>query len=106
MTGTATRMATRVAIGGVLLAACLAGCKQSDDGMGPAQQAGKTLDEVSAKAAVKMKEEVGKADAAAERAREKAPDAVAQAKRNLNKVTDKVGEKVEEAGQKLRQDAK
>lgn len=100
------RVATRLVIGGALLAACLAGCKQSNDGMGPAQQAGKALDEVSAKAAVKVKEEVGKADAAAAQARAKAPDAVEQAKHNLNKVTDKVGEKVEEAGQKMRQDAK
>ena len=103
------RVATRMAMGGLLLAcmAGLAGCKQSNDGgMGPAQQAGKTLDEVGARAAVKVKEEVGKADAAAEQARAKAPDAVAQAKRNLNTMTNKVGEKVEEAGQKLRQDAK
>ena len=99
---------TRMAMGGLLLAcaASLAGCKQSNDGMGPAQQAGKTLDEVGARAAVKVKEQVGKADAAAAEARAKAPEAVEQAKRNLNKVTDKVGEKVEEAGQKLRQDAK
>ena len=96
----------RIAVISLMLAASLAACKQSNDGMGPAQQAGKTLDEVSAKAADKVKEEVGKADAAAADARAKAPEAVEQAKRNLDKVTDKVGQKVEEAGQKLRQDAK
>jgi ElaB/YqjD/DUF883 family membrane-anchored ribosome-binding protein len=97
----------RIAVISLMLAASLAGCKQSNnEGMGPAQQAGKTLDEVSAKAADKVKEEVGKADAAADAARAKAPEAVEQAKRNLDKVTDKVGQKVEEAGQKLRQDAK
>lgn len=95
-----------IVITGVLLAACLAACQKSNDGMGPAQQAGKTLDEVSAKAADKVKEEVGKADAAAADARAKAPDAVEQARHNLDKVTDKVGQKVEEAGQKMRQDAK
>jgi predicted HAD superfamily Cof-like phosphohydrolase len=97
-----------MAMASVLLAcvAGVAGCKQSNEGMGPAQQAGKTLDEVGARAAVKVKEEVAKADAAAAEARAKAPDAVEQAKRNLDKATDKVGQKVEEAGQKLRQDAK
>jgi predicted small secreted protein len=96
----------RIAVISLMLAASLAACKQSNDGMGPAQQAGKTLDEVSAKAADKVKEQVGKADAAAADARAKAPEAVEQAKRNLDKVTDKVGQKVEEAGQKLRQDAR
>lgn len=96
----------RIAMIGMLLAACLAACQKSNDGMGPAQQAGKTLDEVGAKAADKVHEEVGKADAAAAQAREKAPEAVEQARRNLDKVADKVGQKVEEAGQKLRQDAK
>ena len=96
----------RIAMIGVLLAACLAGCKQSNDGMGPAQQAGKAIDEASVKVADKVHEEVGKADAAAADARAKAPDAVEQARHNLDKVTDKVGQKVEEAGQKIRQDAK
>lgn len=99
----------RIAMMGVLLSACLAclaGCKQSNDGMGPAQQAGKAIDEASVKANDKMHEELGKADAAAAEARAKAPEAVEQAKRNLDKVTDKVGEKVEEAGKKMRQDAK
>lgn len=96
----------RIAMISVLLVACLAGCKQSNDGMGPAQQAGKAIDEASVKVADKVHEEVGKADAAAADARAKAPDAVEQARHNLDKVTDKVGQKVEEAGQKIRQDAK
>ena len=97
----------RTAIIGMLLAASLAGCGKSDsNGVGPAQQAGKAIDDASVKVAAKVHEEVGKADAAAEAARAKTPDAVEQAKRNLDKVTDKVGQKVEEAGQKMQQDAK
>lgn len=96
----------RIAMSGILLAACLAGCKQSSQGMGPAQQAGKAIDEASVKVADKVNQEVGKADAAAAQARAKAPEAVAQARRNLGEVTDKVGQKVEEAGEKMRQDAK
>ena len=97
----------RTAMIGMLLAASLAGCGKSDNnGMGPAQEAGKKIDEASVKVAAKVHEEVGKADAAAAEARAKTPDAVEQAKRNLDKVTDKVGQKVEEAGQKMRQDAK
>lgn len=95
----------RMIIIGSLLAACVAGCKQSNEGMGPAQQAGKALDQASVKVVDKVHEEVGKADAAAADARAKAPEAVEQAKHNLDKVTDKVGQKVEEAGQKMRQDA-
>jgi predicted small secreted protein len=96
----------RIVIGSLLLAASLAACKQSNDGMGPAQQAGKAIDQASVKVADKVHEEVGKADAAAADARAKAPEAVDQAKRNLDKVADKVGQKVEEAGQKLREDAR
>lgn len=60
----------RIAVISLMLAASLAACKQSNDGMGPARQAGKAIDQASVK------------------------------------VTDKVGQKVEEAGQKMRQDAK
>ena len=93
----------RIAMASVLLAAGLAGCGQSDNGMGPAQQAGKAVDEVSAKATVKVEEEVSKADAAAAKARAALPDAVEQARTNLDHVTEKVGEKVEQAGQKIQQ---
>lgn len=97
----------RIAITTALLAACLAGCNQSNDnGIGPAQQAGKTLDDAGAKVTAKMKEEVGKADEAAARARAAAPDAVAKARENLDQMTDKVGKKVEEAGQKMQEKAK
>jgi L-ascorbate metabolism protein UlaG (beta-lactamase superfamily) len=91
--------------------AALAGCDQPShdanaNGMGPAQQAGKALDDVGAKATAKVHEEVSKADAAARQAREAVPNAVEQARTNLNQVTDKVGEKVEEAGAKMRESAK
>jgi len=93
----------RIAMASVLLAACLAGCGQSDNGVGPAQRAGKAIDDVSAKAAVKVQEQVSKADAAAAKARAAVPNAVEQARTNLDHVTEKVGEKVEQAGQKMQQ---
>jgi hypothetical protein len=104
----------RIAAAGVLLAALasLAGCGQSDNtstsqaGIGPAQQAGKALDDAGAKATAKVHEEVDKADAAARQARDVVPDAVDQARSNLNQVKDKVGQKVEEAGAKIRETAK
>lgn len=114
----------RIAAAGLLVAALgsLGGCGQADsthgsttgsttgsasrNGIGPAEQAGKALDDAGAKATAKVQEEVGKADAAARQAREAVPDAVAQARSNLNQVTDKVGQKVEEAGARMRESAK
>jgi hypothetical protein len=110
----------RIAAAGLLVAALgsLGGCGQADsttgsttgsasrNGIGPAEQAGKALDDAGAKATTKVQEEVGKADAAARQAREAVPDAVAQARSNLNQVTDKVGQKVEEAGARMRESAK
>jgi uncharacterized protein YjbJ (UPF0337 family) len=103
----------RISAAGLLAAACiggLGGCGQSDSdtartGIGPAQQAGKALDDAGAKATAKVQEEVGKADAAARQARDAVPDAVEHARSNLNQVTDKVGQKVEQAGQKIQQAA-
>jgi hypothetical protein len=110
-------MNTNRILAGVLLATCiggLSGCGQSSadgngngnqSGIGPAQQAGKALDDAGAKATAKVQEEVGKADAAARHARDVVPNAVEQARTNLNQVTDKVGQKVEQAGAKMRESA-
>ena len=48
-----------------------------------------------------VKDELAKADRAAEEAREKVEDATRDASRGLDRATDKIGEKVEEAGEKL-----
>jgi len=96
---------TSIAIA-LLAASLLAGCKQSDEGgVGPAQQAGKAIDDAGAKVAGKVREQVDKADAAAEQARERAKEATAQARDNLDKATETVGKKVEEAGEKIQQAA-
>ena len=97
----------RTSIAIALLAATLvAGCKQSSEtGVGPAQQAGKAIDDAGAKVAGKVQEQVEKADAAAQQAREHAKEATEQARGNLDKATEAVGKKVEEAGEKIQQAA-
>ncbi|TQK07299.1 hypothetical protein [Herbaspirillum sp. SJZ107] len=90
----------------VLLAALvLAGCKPQADGVGPAEKAGRAIDDAGAKVAGKVQEQVEKADAVAAQARENAKEATAQASRNLDKATEAVGKKVEQAGEKIQQAA-
>jgi hypothetical protein len=98
----------RISTPAILLAALLAGCNQSTsgDGMGPAQKAGKAVDDAGAKVQGVVQDQVVKADAAAERARDKAKEAAAEASRNLDHVTAKVGEKVEKAGEKMQEAAR
>jgi hypothetical protein len=108
--------------GALLVLALAAGCSRQDHGMGPAQQAGKAVDEAGDKVADGLRAPLEKADAAAKKlaeradqerrqlaertedAREKIKDATEEAGRGLQKATGKVGEKVEQAGEKL-QDA-
>jgi len=89
----------------LLAAALLAGCKPSVEGTGPAEKAGKAIDDAGAKVVGKVHEQVEKADAAAAQARERAKDATAEASRNLDKATEAVGKKVEQAGEKIQQAA-
>jgi predicted small secreted protein len=91
----------------LVLAATLAGCNQpSGDGVGPAQKAGKAVDDAGAKVTSAVQQQVVNADEAAERAREKAKEAAAVASRNLDRATAKVGEKVEQAGEKMQEAAR
>ncbi|WP_323140297.1 hypothetical protein [Massilia phyllosphaerae] len=83
----------------------LAGCKPQADGTGPAEKAGRAIDDAGAKVAGKVQEQVEKADAVAAQARENAKEATAQASRNLDKATEAVGKKVEQAGEKIQQAA-
>jgi predicted small secreted protein len=97
----------RVSTAIVLLATLLAGCNQSSgDGIGPAQKAGKVVDDAGAKVQGAVQQQVVKADEAAERAREKAREATAEARQNLDRATAKVGEKVEKAGEKMQEAAR
>jgi predicted small secreted protein len=91
----------------LLVAALLAGCNQSSsDSMGPAERAGKAVDDAGAKVASKVQEQVVKADEAARQAKEKAKDVAAEASHNLDRATAKVGEKVERAGEKMQEAAR
>ena len=99
----------RMTMAGALLATCLAGCGQADrdrsGGVGPAQQAGKTLDEAGAKLTAKVHEEVGKADATAREARANAPETVEKARRGLGDAAHEVGETMAAAGRTMRRSA-
>lgn len=94
--------ATSAALFTVLL---LGGCEQPNNSVGPAQQAGKAIDDVGAKVAGKVQEQVVKADAATQKVRENVKDATAEASRNLDRATEEVGKKVEHAGEKIQQAA-
>ncbi|MEH6437914.1 hypothetical protein [Massilia sp. DD77] len=88
----------------LLVSAALAGCGRDDD-IGPAQKAGKALDEAGARVSDTVQDELEKADRAAEEAREKVEDATRDASRGLDRAKDQIGKKVEKAGEKL-QDSK
>lgn len=88
-------------LGTLLLLAALAGCSREEEAMGPAQRAGKALDDAGAKVTHQVDKELAKADRAAEEARDKIEDATKDARNGLEKATEKVGEKVEDAGEKI-----
>jgi predicted small secreted protein len=90
----------------LMAAAVLAGCDTSNDGVGPAQRAGKAVDDAGAKVQAVVEQQVVKADAAAEHVRDKPKVAAAEASRNLDRATVKAGEKVEQAGEKLQEAAR
>jgi hypothetical protein len=91
-------------LGTLLLLAVLAGCSREEEAMGPAQRAGKALDDAGAKVTRQLDNELARADRAAEQAREKIKDAAKDAKGGLKRATEEVGKKVEDAGEKI-QDA-
>lgn len=91
-------------VGSLLVLAVLAGCSREEEAIGPAQRAGKALDEAGARVTHQVDKELAKADRAADEAREKIKDATKDAKGGLKRATDEVGKKVEDAGEKI-QDA-
>lgn len=109
----------------VAVLAVLAACSPRDeDAMGPAQKAGKAMDEAGDKVSRELRAPLERADEAAQRAveraeeardrladrteeaREKIKDATAEAGRGLEKASAKVGEKVERAGEKMQEAAR
>lgn len=90
----------------LLVLAALAGCSPKQEDMGPAQKAGKAVDDAGAKVAARLHEPIDKANAAAQQARDRIEDAAEDARAGLNTATEEVGKKVEQAGEKIQDAAK
>jgi hypothetical protein len=97
----------------LLALAALTACRGQHEEMGPAQKAGKAVDDAGAKAAARLHEPIDKANEAAQavadsaqQAREKIQDATEDAREGLGKATEEVGRKVERAGVKIQEAAK
>ena len=110
---------------GALLVLALAGCSPRDENdAGPAQKAGKAIDDAGDNVARELRAPLEKPDEAARRvaeradeardrlaerteeAREKIKDATDEAGRGLQKAGTVVGEKVERAGEKMQESAR
>ncbi len=91
-------------LGTLLALALLAGCSRDEDALGPAQKAGKALDDAGVRVSRQVEDELAKADRAAAEARARIKDATKDAKGGLERATEEVGKKVEDAGEKI-QDA-
>lgn len=89
-------LALAIMVGGV------AGCHKKDDTVdgapGPAEQAGRRLDQATDKAGRDLTK-------AADHANQQIQDAAQQTREEVNKATDATGKKLEEAGEKLQQKA-
>ncbi len=97
----------------MVLALAAVGCHKKDDGMGPAQSAGKAVDDAGEKVAAKLHQPIDKANEAAQalaqsadKARDQIKDATDDARQGLDKATEEVGKKVEKAGEKIQGAAK
>jgi hypothetical protein len=98
----------------VMAAAALAGCQPKHDNgaIGPAQQAGKAVDDAGAKVAKSLHAPIDKAEEAkrkmaeaGEQARRQIEEATDDARQGLDKATDEVGKKVERVGEKMQKSA-
>lgn len=90
----------------LLMLAGAAGCSRQQEEMGPAQKAGKAVDDAGAQVSAKLHEPIDKANDAARQARDKIKDAAEDARAGLDTATEKVGQKVEQAGEKIQDAAK
>jgi len=80
----------------VMLLGGLAACHKSDDKrIGPAEQAGREIDQATQRAAVQL-----------DHANDKLSDAARDTGDKLNKAAEVVGEKVERAGEKIQETAR
>ena len=92
----------------VLALAAVSGCKPRNTGIGPAQQAGKAVDDAGQKVAQSLHAPVEKADEAKRKLEEAGQRAKAQieaatedASKGLDKATAEVGKKVERVGEQM-----
>lgn len=97
----------------VLAALLLAACSKHGEDMGPAQRAGKAVDDAGDKVAAQLHDPIDKANEAAktlqqsaEQARDQIKDATEDARQGVGRVTEEVGRKVEKAGEKIQDAAK
>jgi hypothetical protein len=100
-------------MGALVALALIAGCNRHQDAMGPAQQAGKAVDDAGAKVAAELHKPIDKANEAAQavaqsadQTRAQIKDATEDARDGLDKATEEVGKKVERAGEKMQDAAK
>ena len=105
---------TTTLLAALLAAAALAGCqpKQDTGAPGPAQQAGKAVDEAGARVAKSLHAPIDKAEEAkrkmaeaGEQAKRDIAEATDDARQGLNDATNEVGKKVERAGEKIQKAA-
>jgi hypothetical protein len=96
------------------LLAGLAGCqpKQDTGAIGPAQQAGKAVDDAGAQVAKTLHAPIDKAEEAkrkmaeaGEQAKKQIEEATGDARDGLDKATVEVGKKVEQVGEKMQKSA-
>lgn len=108
-------MRTTTTLTAALLAlAVLAGCQPKHDtgAIGPAQQAGKAVDDAGAQVAKSLHAPIDKAqeakrkmEEAGEQARQQIDAATDDARQGLDKATNEVGKKVEQVGEKMQKAA-
>jgi colicin import membrane protein len=76
------------------------------NGMGPAQAAGKAVDDTGAKVAEESRQAADKANAAAERAGDKANAAAERAGDKIDAAAERTGENMRQAGANMREGSK
>jgi colicin import membrane protein len=99
----------KTTISGIFLAVAVlaTGCHKTDDtAMGPAQQAGKAVDDAGATVAQNAREGAERADQAAERAGDKIDHAAKRAGDNLEQAGAEVRQESKEAAHDMKEDAK
>ena len=100
----------KTTISAIMLAVAVlaTGCKKADNdpSTGPAQEAGKAIDNAGAKVAEETKEGAAAVGAATERAAENVDQATDKAAANIDHATDKAAANMREAGAEVRQESK